>query len=307
MATALKRAEQLQLEVVPKPGGFAADVYGFDIEDEALCASSALRERLFELIREHQVLAIRSPKRMTDEQQARFAKIFGTPHVFSASAKGEDDSFVQHIHGNPFSYWHQDIVDYATAPCQFTILHCLVNPVRVACDTVFVNNFALLRKLPDQVLSYLKSRTVFTQPSLLVGRDPVSERETLFYNFGNPYIALMRECFARGRGEEAQKVFPAEELEFLKAVDAVAGLVEQVERAEAAEEFFRMRCSEGDTVIWNNLTVGHRGGADKRALSDNRWMRRSLVLYGGELPDFYRRFGVLSNKNGAFKRRQAGY
>jgi alpha-ketoglutarate-dependent taurine dioxygenase len=250
----------------------------------ARAPAATLRKELHALLRKHHLLVLRAPKPFDDGEQKHLTSLLGDPYPF------QPETFVQHVHGNPFSYWHCDVVSSIEPPPQFTILHCLVRPEHGSCDTLFLPTAPIgLRLRAADRRAILAARTMLAPP-VLMGRDLFSGSETLFFGSRGdlaPLLGLVR----RARISEIRERRTKEESVNLKLLATIDGLADAARKASDSS-VFRMKWREGDTVVWNNHTVCHRGGEPGVTMRGNRWMRRSLVRYAESDAAFYESFGI---------------
>ena len=260
-------------------GSFGVEARGLF---EGLVPPERARAELLAQLARHQLVVVRGEKPLVDEEQIELTRLLGTPLALTG------DSPLQHVHGNPFSYWHCDVVSAVQPPPQLTILTCIVSAVgAAACDTLFVRTADLTAGLRVSERRALRASRTMWRPPVLMGEDPLSGESTIF--FGSradlaPFLGQIRRAAAVDlEGDLARE--EAINLKLLSRLDELASAGSSIT--------FRMRWRPGDVLIWNNLTLCHRGGEPNGpATRANRWLRRSLVAYGGEAANFYARFGV---------------
>ena len=142
----------------PLASGFGAEVLDFNMfaKNRKNSEYQEIGIVFADWLKEFQFLIFRKMQRLTDREQILFSKIFGRPVDLDDDGK----HFTQQVIGNPFSYWHCDVVSSIHPPPQFTVLHCLVAPRHTDCDTLFINNQNLLEALPQKTLRFIQNQKI---------------------------------------------------------------------------------------------------------------------------------------------------
>ena len=147
--------------VTPVAGHLGAVVEGMDLRE----VGDGQAEALHQLVTEHLVLVFPGQEEMTDDDQVRFASLFGGPYLHPlARAMGATELTAGHIVDDvdhpPFQdKWHTD-VSWDPEPPTFGCLRMIERPERGG-DTIFVSQYAAYDALSDAMKSALEGLTAW--------------------------------------------------------------------------------------------------------------------------------------------------
>jgi len=283
------------LEIEPLHQDFAARIHGVDL-------TAALGADLIEAIRnaiESYSLVCFPLLAMNDAAQLRFTQALGEPEpnhiVYGATGeivylgtvgnvidartkRGNDDPHTVHQTGN--NMWHSDS-SFRPVPSLVSINHAYEVPAEGG-ETEFVSMRAAYERLPDEMQSMIDP--------LLVLHDYVFSRSQVAPINANHAAAmppvehkLVRTNPRNGRknyyvGSHARSIIGWGGVESRKLID------ELLARATGPEAVYSHRWAVGDTVVWDNRCLLHRGAG----YDADRWrrcMRQSRVTGSGPTVD----------------------
>ena len=279
------------LEIEPLHQDFAARIHGVDL-------TAALGADLIEAIRnaiDTYSFVCFPLQAMNDAAQLRFTQALGEPEpnhiVYGATGeivylgtvgnvidartkRGNDDPHTVHQTGN--NMWHSDS-SFRPVPSLVSINHAYEVPAEGG-ETEFVSMRAAYERLPDEMQSMIDP--------LLVLHDYVFSRSQVAPINANHAAAmppvehkLVRTNPRNGRknyyvGSHARSIIGWGGVESRKLID------ELLARATGPEAVYSHRWAVGDTVVWDNRCLLHRGAG----YDADRWrrcMRQSRVTGSG--------------------------
>ncbi len=283
------------LEIEPLHQDFAARIHGVDL-------TAALGADLIEAIRnaiDTYSFVCFPLQAMNDAAQLRFTQALGEPEpnhiVYGATGeivylgtvgnvidartkRGNDDPHTVHQTGN--NMWHSDS-SFRPVPSLVSINHAYEVPAEGG-ETEFVSMRAAYERLPDEMQSMIDP--------LLVLHDYVFSRSQVAPINANHAAAmppvehkLVRTNPRNGRknyyvGSHARSIIGWGGVESRKLID------ELLARATGPEAVYSHRWAVGDTVVWDNRCLLHRGAG----YDADRWrrcMRQSRVTGSGPTVD----------------------
>lgn len=274
-----------ELQVRPVAGALGAEVSGIRLSGDL---DPQIFAELKALLHKHKVLFIRGQVHLNDQEQERFASLFGAPvpHPTVPSADGTSAILsIDSKRGNRADSWHSDVTFVPNYP-KVTVLRGVVVPP-VGGDTVWANTTLAYETLPaplkifadnlravhsnayDYAVSHrvasspeaLEYRRIFTATQFetehpVVRIHPVTgERTLLLGHFVKKFVGLSQ--------RDSRSI-----LEFFQ--DHITNVDNTV----------RWQWKVGDVAIWDNQATQHRAVNDFG--DEPRLLRRSTVE--GEVP-----------------------
>jgi len=259
---------------------FGARVTGIDLTAPLSDASVVAINRAMD---EYSLLCF-PDQDMTDEAQLALTRRLGEPepnHVtFGATGKidyfatignvidaqnkkGNDDAHTLYQRGN--NMWHSDS-SFRLVPTKFSINHSYEAPGEGG-ETEFVSQRVAYARLPESLKSkidplhvlhdyvYSRSQVAPVDPNHAASLPPIEHR-------------LVRTNPANGRknyyvGSHARSIIGFSGIESRKLIDDL------LERATGPEQVYSHRWQVGDTLIWDNRCMLHRGSG----FDADRWRR----------------------------------
>ena len=259
---------------------FGARVTGIDLTAElAIEAVDEIRKAMDE----HSFLCF-PDQAMTDEAQLAFTQALGDPEpnhlkfgatgeidyfgsvgnvIDKLSKKGNDDPHTRYQNGN--NLWHSDS-SFRLVPSLFSINHAYEVPGEGGA-TEFVSTRGAYQRLPDDVREsieplhvlhdyvFSRSQVAPVDPNHAASLPPI-EHKLVRTNPGN----RRKNYYV---GAHARSVVGMSGIESRRLIDDLT------ERASRSEHVYAHQWREGDTVVWDNRCLLHRGvGYDA-----DRWRR----------------------------------
>lgn len=278
--------QQVLLEVVPVAGRIGAEVRGIrlsgDLDQEEV---NAIQQALLQ----HKVLFFRGQQHLDDEEQERFAKLFGELYAHPTVPVKEGTSSILELdseHGGRANSWHTDVT-FVDAYPKASILRGIVIPAAGG-DTVWANTAAAYEDLPQELKDLASNlRAVHSNAydyATAVRKEESEEqqqkRRAIFastvYETEHPVVRVHPETGERhlllGHFVRRFVGFRSQDSERLFSI-----LQEHVTRLENT---VRWRWNEGDVAIWDNRATQHYAVNDYG--HQHRVVRR--VTLAGDVP-----------------------
>jgi alpha-ketoglutarate-dependent 2,4-dichlorophenoxyacetate dioxygenase len=284
-----------QLQIEPLHEGFGARVLGLDVtEGVDVDTLEALRVA----IDDYSVICL-PEQPMTDEAQLAFTRLFGEPEpnhvafgttgeivllgtignvVDADTSRGNDDPHTRFQRANEM--WHSDS-SFREVPSYISILHGYEVPGEGG-DTLFASMRTAYEALP-------RERQEEIDP-LLVLHDYVFSRSQVAPVDPNHAASLppVVNKLVRTNPRNGRKNYfvgsHARSIVGLSGIDSRRLIDDLNERAVDGDNVYRHRWSPGDTVIWDNRTMLHRGGGYD-ATRWRRYLRQTRVTGVGPTLD----------------------
>ena len=270
-----------QLEIEPLHDDFGAHVTGAALSGDL---SDAVVAQIRDAIDRYSLLCFPGQD-MTDEKQLAFTRLLGEPeaeHVTfgktgrvtyfgtvgnvqdDGSTKGSADSGTHYQTGNEL--WHSDS-SFREVPSFVSILHAYEVPGEGGA-TAFASMRAAYARLPDDLRAAIDPLTVLHD--YVFSRSRVAPVDPNHAASLPPVVhKLVRQNPANGLknyyvGSHARSI-PG-----LSGIDSRRLLDDLLERATRPQDIYAHRWQAGDTVIWDNRCLLHRGAG----YDADRWRRR---------------------------------
>ncbi|MCW5770166.1 MAG: TauD/TfdA family dioxygenase [Rhodospirillaceae bacterium] len=270
----------MAIEIVPLTEHVGAEVKGLDLHVEQDDDTKALLRRAF---RDHHLLLVRQPG-ATDDDQIRFARIFGEISIRYSRANENTSSLVQYVSnarpdgilGDGEIVFHMDHVFYPVPLTAIALYGIEIPPSGTA--TKFRNAHTLYERLPDalrqrvqgikilHLFNYQGDHTGWQDPAQappdsprawqpLVWKNPETGEDALWLS------PLSTVGFEGTTLEEGRKLIDAL-WEFAGSVDP--------------DFTYTHRWQPGDLVIWDNRMLHH--ARQPFPSSERRTLRRSSIV-----------------------------
>jgi len=257
-----------------------AEIKGYDLRDEA---DAATKQALRDAFREHHLLVVRQPG-VTDEEQVRFAGIFGNVSVRYSRANENVQSKVQYVSnsrpdgilGDGEIVFHMDHVFYPV-PLTAILLYGIDIP-KSGTATKFRNAHELYARLPDalrdrthdikvlHLFDYTGDHTGWQDPAKAPPESPRAWQPLVWKNpeTGEDSLWLSPLTTVGFEG-----VSLAEGRKLIEELWDFAGTVDR-------EFTYVHRWAPGDLVIWDNRMLHH--AREPFQSSESRTLRRNSIV-----------------------------
>lgn len=253
-------AKELQVERLA--GRLGARVDGIQLSGDL---EPAVFDELYRLLLQHKVLFFRGQQHLTNEEQERFARLFGEPVVHPTVPVKEGTSFILELdseRGDRANSWHTDVTFQAAYP-KISILRGVAIP-EAGGDTVWADTHAAYNSLPEPLkrlaeslwaihtndYDYVNQRTVVSE----AGRKHFEEVFTsTLYETDHPVVHIHPETGEKHLllGHFVKRFIGLNSADSRDLFRLFQRHITQLENT------VRWRWREGDVVIWDNRATQH--------------------------------------------------
>jgi alpha-ketoglutarate-dependent 2,4-dichlorophenoxyacetate dioxygenase len=270
-----------RIGVEPLHADFGARVTGVELSGEI---SDGDLEQVLEAIDTYSVLCFPGQE-MTDDKQLAFTRRLGQPepnHVTfgstgqvdyfgtignvlpDGSTRGNADPRTKHQTGNEM--WHSDS-SFREVPSFVSILHAYEVPGEGG-DTAFVSQRPAYARLPEEMKQTIDP--LYVLHDYVFSRSKVAPVDP---NHAASLPPVMHRLVKTNPRNGAKNYFVgshARSIPGWSGIDSRRLLDDLLERATRPQDVYTHRWTAGDTVIWDNRCVLHRGSG----YDADRWRRR---------------------------------
>ncbi|KAA8735389.1 TauD/TfdA family dioxygenase [Acinetobacter qingfengensis] len=274
-----------ELKITPLTGRIGAQIQDIHL-------SSTLNPRqinqVYQALLKYKVIFFRGQHHLTDEEQEKFAALFGTPVKHPTVPVAQDSNYIFELdskYGGRADVWHTDVTFIDAYP-KLSILRAIKIPA-VGGDTTWANTASAYQELP-QSLKLLADhlRAIHTNDFDYGGFRPnadqsvVERHEKLFastrYETEHPVVRIHPETGEKTLvlGQFFKRFVGLTTRESAKIFEVFQ------ERITKPENTVRWKWQEGDVIIWDNRATQHLAVDDYG--DAHRIVRR--VTLSGEVP-----------------------